>query len=387
MLLFTSLYVSDPNKDAVPAYYTDQIFFWDSAQTIIPYLTSPRALFSFFTEHQTYVKSGPLYFIICGEWHKLGDLFGGANIYSMKLLNVCAMSLSLVVLYNILRQYFPQASAKTFIFFYAMFSHSLFLSQPLLRDNFITLLIYCGTYVCLKPYSTKGTIILIAISFLLMGIRIENAIVMVVMMSAYCIALAKDESRTRIFFYIPISCIGLFIIAHYSLQIAGTTLQVYSERSASYMTDGSISKVGNALPFGVRQVVGLMLGILRPFPFLSGTDLSYDGPLYAVFLLPERIAVLFSLICISFLFMSKYFVRHLQRFSNKEKVLLAISTVGIIMSSVEYEPRRVMCLFPMIYLLSCKCYASVSDARRKVIVLSTLLLYLVPHVIYAILKA
>ncbi|NCA80045.1 MAG: hypothetical protein EOM76_07670 [Sphingobacteriia bacterium] len=382
MILFTYSYVKNPSFQAVPFDYIDQIHFFRSANFLSYSTSSLSELYNSIASKKSYINTGGLYYAILAYWYKLGSLFGGPNIYTMKLLNIWALSIAMVFFYKIFRIFTHEKDSLKFILLFSFFSHALFLSQPLLRDNFVTLLSFMVIYICLLPFSVQKFFISLMLSAICFGLRLENGILLLII--TLFSPLEKKQSRINFYIFITFLIFILFLIGNYAISIVSNTTEGYSLRTQQSFKPDSITQIAYLFPNGIRQIIGLLLGLIQPFPIITIENLKEFN--YFLFLIPERVAIIFTLLCLCFILFSGKIIQNINYLNNKQKIILIICVLAIAASSVDFSHRRVMGLYPLIYLLAYKSYISTTEIQKQYIFLSTFLGFTLLHGLYFIIK-
>ena len=265
-----------------------------------------------------------------------------------------------VVLYSTLKYQFTD---RTFVLIatisYGLLSAVFMFSTPLLRDIDVALAYMIFIYIFLQPNSYKNIILLSIVAFLTVYLRAESGLVLFGLILLYGhLYVRRLESRSiKLIFYILLIGLISFVLIMMSQKIIGMIVglnEANTARSIQRASAGSIALLFNKLPFPLSSIFKVTFGQMQPFPFFLAIDR-----------LPEAISGIFwPFIFIVMLYaMIKKDIRVL--IDEKVKYLLIVAITILFLMSSEPMARRMMSVYPIIYIISLYVFLSVSKNQIK----------------------
>lgn len=233
---------------------------------------------------------------------------------------------------------------------YGALSVVLFYSVGLMRDIHIALIYAIGIYIITgKRVSIKKYIILIILGIAAYFIRIENGLFFLAFIAAWSIQSGGKYKMAMIFF--AILCLAYLIYwiggINTIIDTATATADIYQGRTNVYANTGSLGMKLNKLPIPFNYLAKSAFGQIDPFPFWA-RFVKQQTLVRKIFFLPEAISGLFWFyVWLRILFNYKkaivFFIRY--------KYAFGLALLYIIMVSIgQANPRRLMAVYPMIYL-------------------------------------
>jgi len=285
---------------------------------------------------------------------------GHNTIILQKLLSPFLGGLFIVVLYSTLKYQFKD---RTFTLnatvAYGLLSAIFMYSTPLLRDIDVALAYMVFLYIFLQKNSFIHFLFLLFVAFLTVYLRVESGMVLFGLTSLYSyLYVRKLESRSiKLIFYILLIMLFSFIFLLIFNKIVGMIISLDESNTArgiSGSSAGSISLLFNKLPFGLSHLAKVLFGQMQPFPFF----LVIDRPQEAI----SGIFWPFIFIMMFYAVMKKN-IRVL--IDAKVKYLLMVTIAVLFLMSSEPMTRRMMSVYPIIYITSLYVFLTVPNNELK----------------------
>ncbi|HET8573177.1 MAG TPA: hypothetical protein VFL76_04830 [Edaphocola sp.] len=266
---------------------------------------------------------------------------------------------------------------------YGTLSVVLFYSVGLMRDIHIALIYAIGIYIITgNGVSIKKYIILMILGVAAYFIRIENGLFFLAFIAAWSIQSGGKYKIAMIFFAILCLAYLIYWIGGIStiIDTATATADIYQGRAGVYANTGSLGMKLNKLPIPFNYLAKSAFGQIDPFPFWARM-VKQQTVVRKLFFVPEAVAGLFWFyVWLRLLFNFRRTIAFFARY----KYAFGLALLYIIMVSVgQANPRRLMAVYPMIYL--CFFYIDNRVFRLKEI-LYAIGLYVLLLAVYFVIK-
>ena len=230
---------------------------------------------------------------------------------------------------------------------------------------------------------------LILLSIITAGIRLQSGLFYVVFTVVYIyFGLRKTKYKTFAFSMLIIT--SAFVIAAMASSVYyEETLEVLDKRQ-----EGTAMRVAHneglysyffKLPMGIRQVALLLYTQLCPFPPYNTFIQAETFPQYfigGIVLINAFFWVGISCSLISFLFISKVY----EKITVNEMFLLVLAAVYIIALTAQPDIRRMIPVYPIIYLLYLKGVSILPTVRIRKTKTAVYLIYISLLLVYMVIK-
>ena len=398
MIVCNIFWVKNPYFDCFPLAYNDQLRFYSYIYKFQDYAGSIDGIFE--AKNISYFdKNGLLFFSVMGWITLVAEQLGECNIYVMKLLGVFSAALTQVYTYRLLALYINKDKALKATCTFALLSCYLFLSQPLLRDSFLSLFFVAFTYYFLRK--PKGRTIphvlkMAFIVFCVQNIRYQHGLFLWGALLVYCLFLFIESAGLKLnaanlMVYSPFLLLLLVVLFYLDL---GTevfveyeeTVDGYTRITSKAIKSSSLVGIATSLPWGLRHIFSTFFGFIIPFPFWFRQDAAPGGFLYFLFLLPQRISIVFWLCCVSISFKGLFSKKLRDAFCIRFWSLYVMLWLLIMISSVNFMTRRVMCCYPLLYVFAVYSYYKLPAESRKLFLWLPIVVYMFMHIIYFVVK-
>lgn len=332
-------YMSDPMKDIDMVNST-------------PSFDSPTILGYLYLCYFELADNNALFNICLNLYSNMGrDLFGQIPVFYITQMITAFGVWSSVLIYKLIRYYFDSRQSFKYALSFCLLSCFFLYSSVIVRDIVICFFFLAGFNIALSEYKTWKLILLVLILFIIWGIRLYSGLFFSVIVFLY---VYKNIRRTKWkFVLIPLLIIGVI----WGLAQSGAIIEQSSEELSNYQefsegrnVQGGLSNSFNGLPVGIKQVVMLLFSQFLPFPpysvlleastvpqFFLGTICAVNS-VWWFFVFYTMIVLLF-------------FRGNITKLPFELLYSLGISIVFIILNTAQIDIRRMMPVYPLLYLV------------------------------------
>jgi len=389
-IFFFSLYLSyslinhyillelSPHK--LPFNYADGEIFYIFSDFGVPYISGKKNFFDLFSIFK--IHELPLHVVFSSTIAYFSNQIDGSNtIITQKMLSPFLGGMLSVVLYSTLKYQFKDTLfAFNATFAYSLLSAVFMYSIPLLRDIDVALSYMIFIYLFLQPNSYKSFFLLVLAAFITTYIRVESGLLLygVTLIYMYLYIRKVNAISIKFIFYIFLVMLFTIIIVLEHNRIMGMIVGLNEgniERSIKEASSGSIGVLLNKLPFPLSYVAKVLFGQIQPFPLFK----TIDRP-------PEAISGVFW----PFVFMLMLYAMIKKNIRNlidvKVKYLFIVAITVLFLMSSEPMARRMMSVYPIIYITSLYVFFIVPNNKIKKIFIIYLFSLISLNTFYYILK-
>jgi len=310
---------------------------------------------------------------------KLAHLFGEHTFFTQKVAVTLISALIPAMMYSISRLYLSERTSIIVAIVYGVFSFVPYLSSLLLRDIHIALMYIITIYIILDRLSLINLIILFGISIASFYFREQTGIFMVGFTAIYFfnfINFTVPNNYVKLLIYLTLlGGLTLFVLNDsYIMDTFNQTFNSSAEHSAEQSSSGSMGAKIAKLPFGLNVVALFGFSQIQPFP-PSLIFISKKGMFHFMYLL-AGISWYFG-----WGFLIYGFLRNrvfLKRLDLKLSLMFLFAVVYLaLVAVVEFNQRRQMAVYPIVYLLMVFSYLDMSITQRTIIWVRMLLFFLI----------
>jgi len=365
-----------------PFDYFDERTFYHYSDLALFYILKGKNFFDLFSDWNLPFRDLPLHAVFSALIAYFSMLVDGKNtIMVQKMLSPFFGGLLLVVLYSTIKYQFKDRDfALHATFVYGTLSAVFMYSTPLLRDIDIALAYMIFFFLFLHKNSFINFILLFLIAFLTMYLRIESGMVLFAFILLYSYLYVKElQSRSmKWMFYVLLMILFSFVILLMFNKIIGMIIHLNEANITRSIASASSSSIGvllNKLPFPLSYIAKVTFGQMQPFPFF----LAIDRP-------PEAISGIFwpfIFIMMSYAVMKKN-IRVL--IDTKVKYLLMFAITILFLMSSEPMARRMMSVYPIIYIVALHTFFYVDKNNIKKSLLYYIFVIIALNTFYYLLK-
>lgn len=364
--LFVYMYRELNNLEFVHAF--DQLGFFDQAidnknETLVNLLIS--------SINQVFINwNGGSNFIFGLVAIISNELFDTVHFLSFLITIAFVASIIIVFVFLILEKYHTQKNAFSYALFFGFLSNIFYYSGFMLRDLFIVMIYTISIYIILnKQLSTKYVLYLVFLTIIAYSFRNENGLFAI---SFILFFIYNNIDRQ---FWRSALIISLLILVFISYNFIESTLGVaieateqlvdYRQNRIDQTSSDSLIRILNNLPIGIKQVAEVLLFMIAPFPFYTAfknfpedlifLNLSYSG--------------IFWYFIISFLLLA-LFQKKAITLERKIKFLIFLVLVFLGLNTLEIQGRRMMPIYPAIFLIFTLIYPQLEKRKTKSLLIS-----------------
>lgn len=299
-------------------------------------------------------------------WAAIGNLhLGGATVFYMTLAQTLFGILCSIVLYNITTRINSDTAAKNAILF-SCCSIFLFYSSVIVRDITVAFFFLLALDLFNKEFSFLRLVLLVCFGFIVWGIRLYSGLFYFIFPLTYLyLQITRNVSK-------QLTIIVLFVLGLLVMPIVATTsigeqtqaeIEIREEFAQSRNENGLFNKLSH-LPPGVKQVSLTLFSQIAPFPpfgllqkagdfsqaIMGGVSFVYEIFWFFIFFTVAYLCIING----SF----KLLLR-------EDVVILIIALLYIIVNTAHTDIRRMMPVYPIIYVAYLKLLQIVPKVEIK----------------------
>jgi hypothetical protein len=354
----------------------DEIFFYTSSNDVYLKLKDGYT-YAEISHIQNYLDtSGAIYF--SGLIATLANLYGENSVLTQKMAIIFIASLIPMVTYSISRLYLSQRISIYVGIIYGLFSFVMFLSSLLLRDLHIALMFIITIYIILQKISLSNIIILLFVIIFSYHLREETGIFMLGFLSIYFfvfIHITIKDKYIKYMLYLFLASVTLLVVLNTSLvEMFDKMFENSSQRSTELATTSSMGAMIAKLPFGLNVLALFGFGQIQPFP----PSFIFQGRGKGWFEMSYLIAGISWSIGWGFLIYGSVKQKILTKLDMKLTLMLVLAVVYLALTSmIEFNPRRQMAVYPILYMVMVLSYLNMTITQRTKIWVGTIIFYLI----------
>jgi len=347
ILLHDTIVLSFPNNK-LPFDYIDGPTFYNFSNLALAYISGEKEFFSLFTFASYPMHDLSLHVMFSGLIAYFSTVIDGENsILIQRLLSPFFGGVLASILYSTLKHQFKD---RTFVLYatlaYSLLSALFIYSTSLMRDVDIALTYMIAIYLFLQPSSKINFFLLLGVAYITLYLRTESGMVLfgIALLYSYLYVRKLESKSIRFIFYLLLVVLFSSVVLLMYPKIVAMLIdrnEVNMARAVALSSSSSIGLLLNKLPFPVNYIAKVLFGQIQPFPFLIAIDRF-----------PEAISGIFwPLIVVT---MSYALIKKRIRIFLDEKIkyLLLIAITILFLMSSEPMARRMMSVYPIMYIVS-----------------------------------
>lgn len=300
----------------------------------------------------SYTDNNGLYNSYIQCWAAIGNLIlDRASVFYMTLAQTFFGVLCSVILYRIIARFHPQNPIKYAVTF-SCCSLFLFYSSVIIRDITVALFFLYALDYLTQNFKFRRLFFLVVFGFVVWGIRLYSGLFYFIFPFCYVVLwFTKNSSKRGVI--VSLIVLGISILPIVAVTSIGEQTQAeiegYEEFTQGRNENGLFNKLAN-LPPGIKQVTLTLFSQITPFPphdllFKSGNFsqayMGVDHIVYECFWF--FVVFTFAYLCI---------VNNRYKLLRREDIiLLIIALLYIVVNTAHPDIRRMMPVYPIIYLL------------------------------------
>lgn len=292
-------------------------------------------------------------------WCIVGNtLLGGTTVFYITLLQTLFGILGIITVFRILNIYFKPEEALKYTFIFACCSLYLFYSCVVIRDIVISFFYILAIEIVLKEYRNRNLILLCVFMLIVWGLRLYSGFFYSIFIALYLYMHAQNSKYKgiAIFFFIAVSCVAVIFIAESAaMDQTFEELEYYEDMtSGSEEAKGGLIATLYKLPLGLKQLSIMLYSQMAPFPSFSVLMRPIESFSQLV-MTADIIVYEFFWFFIFYILLCSVVRNHVWGgFSMTEKFLIVIAIIFLLANTSHPDIRRMMPVYPIIYLLFLK---------------------------------
>jgi len=359
----------------------DEIKFFSMSNDVIAVIKRGFSLFDLANMYEYHELPAQAY--NTGHLAIIANALGNNSILIQKLFIVFISALIPALLFNFLKKFMTEYEAFISTFIYGFFIFITYYSALLLRDIHVALTYMIVILLIFEKKSITNFILLNIILFISFYLRFETGIFLIMISSIYYIDIIKSKSFISkiIFLFILFIIIGYLIYSFDLINLFLNLLNSTTTHGIENAQAGSLGVLLNKLPFGINYIAKMLFSQLQPFPaWIAFRDFG----LFQIFYFISGI-IWFFVFCY---FLYGIFILKILNHIDKKLLYLTFFSILYILliSSTEGLVRRLMAVYPAIYLISVLTFLKLDVIYRYKILFNGILSYILITILYFILK-
>ncbi len=349
----------------------------------LPYVSGKKNFFDIFFIYE--VNELPLHVVFRSLIAYFSISIDGTNvIITQKLLSPFFGGLFSVVLYSTLKYQFKNTvTAFNATIVYGLFSAIFMYSTPMLRDIDIALTYMLFFYLFLQKGSFINVLSMLLVAFMTYFLRNESGLVLfsLTILSLYFSVKELKNKWLRMISYLVLFVLFL-AFAYLSISVIVSISEHYSSMAKDRImhgitgsSAGAFSSIFEKLPFGLSHSAKVMFGQMQPFPLFT----VIDRP-------SEMISGIFWPFVIIMMLYGVIHKHIREKIDIKVKYLLLVAIAILFLMSAEPETRRMLSVYPIIYITAIYAFNSISKDKINRMFYSYLFGLISLNVLYYLLK-
>ena len=284
-------------------------------------------------------------------------MFGETSVFAMTLSSTVFGIMSISVFYEILLMYVSKEKAYHYTLLYAFLSIFFIYSCVILRDIIIVYFFLLAIKIILKPFRVYNLLSLVVFMLLVWGVRLYSGLFYGTFIMLYLYIRFHDTKYRKLALLI-FGVFAIFVFAAVLGSAATTQAMAEIEHYNEFTSDKTTASGGlisnlYKLPVGIQQVAIMFYSQMAPFPPYG---LLTEATTFSQFWMSLSVIIyeLFWFFVFYTLLSSIVFQKTYLRFTYKEILLLFIAVAFILANTAHPDLRRMMPVYPIIYLLYVK---------------------------------
>ena len=367
--------------------YSDQVEFYEMGNDLGSLSSISEIFKTCFIERIHYVNEGAIF--LFGVLAYFANLFDGNSVL-FQILNVTYFGIIInLFVYKTLLFYTKRDQALKYSIYYSLFTYVICFSPWILRDIHITFFYVVAIYLIHLPFSIKRLIYLILLQIIVLEFRLTHGAIFIFFPLIYFYKYSDNIRYKHIFKFFSFLLLICLIFINFSKisYIIDTLTEGYARYSeySVYVANnqGGLGAKLLSLPSGLKQFAIFVYSQISPFP-PSDQLFKASTFLQVVFGILYLIAPVFWGFIVYVVAMN--FKRYYKSFSSFQFYLLIFFIVFIIGNSSNLNLRRIICVYPILYILFVYIISRMPKTRIKLHIKNYSLIYLFLIAIYTILK-
>lgn len=303
---------------------------------------------------------------------KLAKFFGGDLYLPIQFTIMLFASLASVVVYNILIiKNISSRKAFRFTLLYSLLSVHFIMSTYIVRDMPITLFFYLLIFLSFKPFTTKRTLLMLAIVAAIMSIRLSSGVfASIYILLVLFLSDKKKSVRQKIMSLIfMLGCVSILIMSmDIILQSFESKYEHYAMLESQDQGGDSTLKTFDVLPPGISHLVKATYNQFMPIPsWRSMIETSIRPESYNIMNFPNMTNTFFSYVMWGVILISLFF-KKFRSILVQNKLLFyhfIIAIIYLMVQSSTMGHRRMMGVYPVFFLIAVLFYQNFSKNDKK----------------------
>ena len=349
--------------DVVNIVPDEEHYFYPSAIEATKKIDQGFTLFDF-SDLLIYSDTAAMIYFM-GIVGSFAEVYGENSVLLQKVSLIFVAALIPVVMYGISRLYFSKTISLNVAIVYGLFSFVPFLSTIILRDMHIALMFILTIYIVLSRLTIVNFILLLIVTFISYYLRPQTGIFMMGFVSVYFFIFIQSTIKNKYMqFFTYMSFLLITLVAVLNSPLMDMFNQISESSAGRSEMQASSSSMGAKmakLPLGLNVVALFGFSQIQPFP----PSLIFKGENRGIFELWHLLAGVSWFFGWGFLIYGLKVKKIFASLDLKVKLMFLFAMLYLILiATIEFNQRRQMAVYPIVYLLMVFSYLSMSISER-----------------------
>ena len=330
--------------------WKDEYKFWTLSNYLADYSSLEQLAKDCFV-YRVHIENEGYIFYIGMLAYMAEHFFDGNHLLLQFLGSVISGSLMAIVFYKICLLFFDAKRSVIYALLYSLCTVVFYYSFTLVRDIHIAFFYILSFYIIFKRFSIKGFVLLLLNVLIVWHLRFEHGLFLFVFVAYY----VYERVKRNVVLVGVLALLGGSVFIAYFLEdfiYAQESMAHYMEftSDAVFGVEDSLGAVFYTFPSPIKEIMILLNSFLQPFP--SWTALSNATNVFSGIVAFVDIVrgIFWFVVFVSLLVW--LFVDKLYKNIPKKFVYLLLIILGfLILNTSNMNVRRVMCVYPIIFLV------------------------------------
>lgn len=377
-----TFYIQDPQSDFF--YSLDSIKFYNHSNYIV---NKGLDLRSIFFQYRSFPAYGLLSF-----WITKTAYFFGENTVLIQKMHINFLTAFIpVFLFNINLKHLTVSRSFYIAIAFGFLTHIFTYSAILLRDMHIAVLYIYGFYLISTKFKFRNLILLLVLGFIVANFRLQNGLFFVLFFWAYLYKSFKNNKNFSLrlgmffMFLLTISFSYYYFDTITLIDDLNNKLSGYEDYHEKRLESGSgFANLLNNKPFLIKKGAFIILSQVAPIPAHEATYIQTLEK-YQVLAFPLAFALIAWLIALCFFIKGLVSKKIRKIIFSKLNISLLIAIIYIlIVASSSPAYRRVLPVYPIIFLAAGLSYYKQNKIKRKKFIISIIIIYSIAMLLLSI---
>lgn len=330
--------------------WRDEYKFWTLSNYLANYSSLGQLVKDCFV-YRIHIENEGYIFYIGMLAYVAEHFFDGNHLLLQFLGSAFSGALMAIVFYNICLLFFNVKKSVRYALLYSLCTVVFCYSFKLLRDIHIALFYMLSFYVIFKGFSVRGLFFLMLNVIIVWELRFEHGLFLLVFVAYY--VYERVKRNVVLVGALVVLGVGVFVwyLGESFIQVQDT-LTRYAEftSDAAFAEENSLGAIVYTFPTPIKEVMVLFLSQIQPFPIWASL-INISNPYSGIIASIDVVRGLFWFVVVMSLAVWLIANRLYRNIPKKFMYLLLIALCFLVLNTSNMNPRRIMCVYPILFLV------------------------------------